>query len=184
MLEHGGRLRAAAARSDITLADWIDLSTGINPHGWPVPPLPPEVWQRLPEANDGLEEAAAAYYGNPDSLLVAGSQAAIQWLPALLPRAVARLALGDHDWQAAERLRLHAASERLAALLAPLGEVTHCPLFATLKSEHAASLHEHLARRAILTRRFPELPLLRVGLPADEAGWKKLGCTLSEWSPT
>jgi cobalamin biosynthetic protein CobC len=88
MLEHGGGLRKAAVRHNIPLADWLDLSTGINPDGWPVPTLPPEVWQRLPEENDGLEAAAAAYYGNANLLPVAGSQAAIHWLPALLPRAV------------------------------------------------------------------------------------------------
>lgn len=87
MLEHGGRLRAAAAQYNIPLADWLDLSTGINPQPWPVPPLPVDVWQRLPEADDGLEAAASAYYGNASLLPVAGSQAAIQWLPALLPRA-------------------------------------------------------------------------------------------------
>jgi cobalamin biosynthetic protein CobC len=88
MLEHGGGLRKAAAHYNILLADWLDLSTGINPQGWPVPALPPEVWQRLPEENDGLEAAAAAYYGNAKLLPVAGSQAAVHWLPALLPRAV------------------------------------------------------------------------------------------------
>lgn len=87
MLEHGGRLRAAAARHAIPLADWLDLSTGINPQPWPVPALPAEVWQRLPEEDDGLEAAAAAYYGNDRLLPVAGSQAAIQGLPTLLPRA-------------------------------------------------------------------------------------------------
>jgi cobalamin biosynthetic protein CobC len=88
MLEHGGGLRKAAAHYNIPLADWLDLSTGINPEGWPVPTLSPEAWQRLPEDNDGLEAAAAAYYGNANLLPVAGSQAAIHWLPALLPRAV------------------------------------------------------------------------------------------------
>lgn len=83
MLEHGGGLRAAAARYGIALGDWLDLSTGINPHGWPVPPVPPMVWQRLPEIDDGLETAAAAYYGTPQLLPVAGSQAAIQTLPRL-----------------------------------------------------------------------------------------------------
>lgn len=85
MLEHGGRLRQAAAYYGIPLADWLDLSTGINPLGWPVPPLPAACWQRLPEDDDSLEEIAAAAYGHPAPLPLPGSQAAIQTLPHLLP---------------------------------------------------------------------------------------------------
>ena len=88
MLEHGGRLRRAAAEYQIPLADWLDLSTGINPAGYPVPPLDPACWNRLPEDDDGLEEAAAAYYGNDRLLVLPGSQAGIQGLPAFLPRGV------------------------------------------------------------------------------------------------
>lgn len=85
MLEHGGRLRAAARQYGIAIEAWVDLSTGINPCGWPVPPLPAALWQRLPEDDDGLIEAAADYYGSAHMLAVAGSQAAIQTLPAVLP---------------------------------------------------------------------------------------------------
>lgn len=329
MLEHGGRLRQAAAHYDIPLADWLDLSTGINPQGWPVPALPAAVWQRLPESDDGLEAAAAAYYDNPNLLPVAGSQAAIQWLPALLPKAAvaciaplyaehphawqqaghkvrylqnatlpralaaatpyillcnpnnptadrhphelvldaarqlhkrggwlivdeafvdatpelsvtplagtpeapnlivlrslgkffglagvrvgfvfaapellrrmqeamgpwavsgpsreaARLALADTAWQAAARPQLQAAGERLRQLLVPLGEVKATALFATLSSPHSNELFDYLARRAILTRRFDQQPLLRCGLPADEAGWQRLATALNEWKP-
>ncbi len=83
MLEHGGGLRAAAERYGIPPSDWLDLSTGINPQGWPVPPIPATVWQRLPEADDGLEAAAAACYDAESLLPVAGSQTAIQALPLL-----------------------------------------------------------------------------------------------------
>ncbi len=329
MLEHGGRLRQAAAHYNIPLADWLDLSTGINPHGWPVPALPAAVWQRLPESDDGLEAAAAAYYDNPNLLPVAGSQAAIQWLPALLPKAAvaciaplyaehphawqqaghkvrylqnatlpralaaatpyillcnpnnptadrhphelvldaarqlhkrggwlivdeafvdatpelsvtplagtpeapnlivlrslgkffglagvrvgfvfaapellrrmqepmgpwavsgpsreaARLALADTAWQAAARPQLQAAGERLRQLLVPLGEVKATALFATLSSPHSNELFDYLARRAILTRRFDQQPLLRCGLPANEAGWQRLATALNEWKP-
>lgn len=82
-LHHGGRLREAAEHYGIPLEEWLDLSTGINPVGWPVPELPARCWQRLPERDDGLELAVAGYYGNPHSLPVAGSQAAIQLLPRL-----------------------------------------------------------------------------------------------------
>lgn len=88
MLEHGGRLREAATQYNIPLADWLDLSTGINPAPWPVPAIPATCWHRLPEAGDGLEAAAAAYYGNANLLPVAGSQAAIQVLPTLMQTAV------------------------------------------------------------------------------------------------
>ena len=84
-LHHGGRLRVAAARYGIALADWLDLSTGINPNGWPVPALPASLWTRLPEDDDGLEAAAQDYYGTAHVLPVAGSQAAIQALPQLIP---------------------------------------------------------------------------------------------------
>ena len=83
MLEHGGGLRAAAEQYRIPLNDWLDLSTGINPQAWPVPTLPATVWQRLPEADDGLEAVAADYYGALHLLPTAGSQAAIQALPQL-----------------------------------------------------------------------------------------------------
>ncbi|MBL8459641.1 MAG: threonine-phosphate decarboxylase [Zoogloea sp.] len=107
MLEHGGRLRQAARRYGIPLAEWVDLSTGINPQAYPVPPLAPAVWQRLPETDDGLEAAAAAYYGSPHLLPVAGSQAAIQALPACFsPRRVLTLAPTyaehPHAWRAHE----------------------------------------------------------------------------------
>jgi cobalamin biosynthetic protein CobC len=129
MLEHGGRLRQAARRHGIPLADWVDLSTGINPHPYPVPPLGPEVWQRLPEDDDGLEAAAAAYYGTPDGtpdgaaglLPVAGSQAAIQTLPACFAPGQRVLTLAPtyaehpHAWRA-HALRALPADQIEAAL--------------------------------------------------------------------
>jgi cobalamin biosynthetic protein CobC len=92
-LQHGGKLRLAAARYGIPLADWLDLSTGINPNGWPVPAIPASNWTRLPEDEDGLEQAARDYYSAEYVLPVAGSQAAIQALPQL--RAPSRVAVLD-----------------------------------------------------------------------------------------
>lgn len=85
MLDHGGGLRLAAQLHGIALGEWLDLSTGINPNGW-IPPQPPDaLWQRLPEEGDGLEQAACEYYGCQQLLPVAGTQPAIQALPALRP---------------------------------------------------------------------------------------------------
>jgi len=83
LLEHGGQIRQAALRYGIPPESWLDLSTGINPLGWPVPAIPPECWRRLPEPDDGLELAARGYYGCASLLAVAGSQAAIRALPDL-----------------------------------------------------------------------------------------------------
>lgn len=85
MLEHGGNLSSAAAQYGIPLEDWLDLSTGINPNNYPIAEIPASVWQRLPNDNDGLVEAACAYYGCQFALPTAGSQAALQVLPKLRP---------------------------------------------------------------------------------------------------
>jgi cobalamin biosynthetic protein CobC len=91
MLEHGGNLHDAARRFGRAHADWLDLSTGINPRGYPAPPLAPAAWHRLPEADPQLALAAARFYGAPLMLPVAGTQAAIQALPRL--RAASRVAV-------------------------------------------------------------------------------------------
>jgi len=85
MLEHGGRLLRAVRQFGIAREDWLDLSSGIAPWPYPIPPIAPEAWARLPETDDGLEDAARHYYGVRQLLPVAGSQAAIQALPLLRP---------------------------------------------------------------------------------------------------
>jgi cobalamin biosynthetic protein CobC len=159
--EHGGRLRAAAAKSDIALADWLDLSTGVNPAGWPSPRpfplLPPEVWQRLPEADDGLETAAAAYYGNPRLLPLPGSQAAIQLLPhGFPPAAIACLAPlyaeHPHAWRTAgHKAQLLPAGHLTSALAAATPYVLLCnpnnPTGHCLEREMLLEAAQNLARR-------------------------------------
>ncbi|WP_426416462.1 threonine-phosphate decarboxylase CobD [Aestuariirhabdus sp. LZHN29] len=107
-LHHGGDLQRASDEYGIPRGDWIDLSTGINPNGWPVPEIPACVWQRLPESPESLFNSAAEYYGcGRDQLLpVAGSQAVIQMLPTLIdaPRvAVPDMGYAEHRlaWQRA-----------------------------------------------------------------------------------
>lgn len=80
MLDHGGNLRDAAR---FGRSDWIDLSTGLNPHGYPAPALAADAWHRLPETDPELLRAASDFYGAPRMLAVAGTQAAIQALPRL-----------------------------------------------------------------------------------------------------
>lgn len=324
MLEHGGKLRAAARKYGIPEHAWLDLSTGVNPEGYPVPALPPETWRRLPDGDDALRTSAARYYGSESLLPVAGSQAAIQALPRLRTmsragvlsptygehahawrraghtvreltaeaieasldaldvvvlanpdnptglrfsretllgwrarlaarggwlvvdeafmdatpteslvaqatepglivlrslgkffglagaragfvfadpewlrvfeeelgpwtvtgpaQALATLALSDGAWQEATRTHLVGASARLARLLvehglAPAGGTA---LFQWVHAPQAASLHEQLARRGVLTRLFIAPVSLRFGLPGDETQWRRLERALLE----
>ena len=111
MLEHGGDLSGAVARFGIPVADWLDLSTGINPVPYPVPALPAEVWTRLPQRDreaDLLRAARTFYAADSDAGIVAapGTQALLQWLPTLLPPgpvAIVGPTYGEHlaVWHAA-----------------------------------------------------------------------------------
>ena len=83
LLEHGGNLRDAVKNFNRPLEQWLDLSTGINPHFYPVPMLEANAWHRLPEYSEDLIIAAQRYYDAPHMLAVAGTQAAIQILPVL-----------------------------------------------------------------------------------------------------
>lgn len=86
MREHGGDLGAVRSRYP-HITRWVDASTGINPHAYPVPELPATLWEALPTPSDmqRLQEAAAHYYGvsKNDILPAPGTQSLIQWLPFL-----------------------------------------------------------------------------------------------------
>ena len=97
-------MRRAAQQYGIDEANWLDLSSGINPDGWPVPAIPGEVWLRLPQEDDELVAAAQDYYGTTKILAVSGSQAAIQTLPMLRPSTQVALVAPSyaehaHAWQ-------------------------------------------------------------------------------------
>ncbi len=91
IIAHGGSLAEAALCFPDAPRPFIDLSTGINPHAYPMPPLPREVFTRLPEpgAVRALEAIAAIAYGvADDSMVVAapGTQILISLLPRLFPQ--------------------------------------------------------------------------------------------------
>lgn len=87
-IAHGGAIAAAAARYGGSPADWLDLSTGINPCPPALPPIEPNAWHRLPDRSlvQGATEAARDFYdaGAILPLAVPGTQAAIQLLPRLV----------------------------------------------------------------------------------------------------
>ena len=87
---HGGDLSAADARFGRPADGWLDLSTAISPFSYPVPPLDPAIWERLPDRSleNALRAAAADFYGaaSAEQVVAApGTQALIQLLPRLRP---------------------------------------------------------------------------------------------------
>jgi cobalamin biosynthetic protein CobC len=69
IVDHGGSLDRARALFPDAPEPWIDLSTGINPHSYPVFDLPATAFTRLPEpgSNRLLARAAAISYGAPSA---------------------------------------------------------------------------------------------------------------------
>lgn len=131
MLEHGGRLLQAVQRYGLARERWLDLSTGINPIAWAGAPLPLASWNRLPEDEDGLLEAAGTYYGAAQLLPISGSQAAIQTLPRLRARSrVGVPALGynehAHRWKQAGHEVVPLAIENFAAAVDELDALVVC----------------------------------------------------------
>jgi cobalamin biosynthetic protein CobC len=94
-------------------------------------------------------------------------------------------AFADRAWQAAARERLAADGERLAALLRMHGfAVRATPLFSWTDDPRAAALHAALATRGIWTRYFARPSSLRVGLPGNEAEWRRVADALAQCVPT
>lgn len=87
--DHGGGLDAAVTRYGGARANWLDLSTGINPVPYPVGEISSDAWTALPDtaAMKRLELKARAFWGVPDGAeLVAagGASALIAQIPRVL----------------------------------------------------------------------------------------------------
>jgi cobalamin biosynthesis protein CobC len=90
IIAHGGRLSEARRLFPHAPEPWLDLSTGINPLPYPLPPLSTELFARLPDPDDvaALQVAAAKAYGVSDPAMVVaapGTQILIDLLPRLWP---------------------------------------------------------------------------------------------------
>ncbi|PWB90155.1 threonine-phosphate decarboxylase [Methylocystis sp. MitZ-2018] len=101
VVAHGGRLDAARRLYPNAPQPWIDLSTGVNPRAYPLPPLADEVFTRLPDddAFAALDSAARRAYGVPagaDVVPGGGAQAFIQMLPRVFP--AKRVAIFDFTY--------------------------------------------------------------------------------------
>ncbi|WP_108682321.1 threonine-phosphate decarboxylase CobD [Methyloceanibacter sp. wino2] len=95
-LLHGGDLAAARAQFPNAPQPIVDLSTGINPHPYPIASLGEEDFARLPEpaALARLLDLAAAFYGAPSAQNVVaapGSQILMALIADLMPQGSAAI---------------------------------------------------------------------------------------------
>ena len=89
--DHGGGLDAAIARFGGVRADWLDLSTGINPVPYPMPTLPNDAWTALPDeaAFTRLYALARSFWNVPHEAAIigaTGASAVIAALPRVIPQ--------------------------------------------------------------------------------------------------
>ncbi len=106
MRDHGGGLDAAIAQFGGKRTDWVDLSTGINPHPYPVGEFASDTWTALPDhgAFDRLEAAARAFWDVPDEaaiLAAPGASALIARIPSLLPAGKVEISTPTYNEHAA-----------------------------------------------------------------------------------
>ncbi len=88
--DHGGAVDRAIAQYGGTPADWLDLSTGINPKAYPLPEISRRDWTTLPGQDASLQllDAARGFWRVPqrvDILAANGASALIAMVPNLVP---------------------------------------------------------------------------------------------------
>lgn len=130
----------------------------------------------------GLAGARAGFVCAAPSLLDALRERLGPWTLTGPTRHVLRAALADVDWQVKACEWLRVAGERLRATLVARGIVptAGCAFFQWWQHADAHALHEALATRGILTRRFDAPVSLRFGLPPDDDGFARLDAALAE----
>lgn len=103
------------------------------------------------------------------------------WSVSRAAQIVGTAALCDTAWQHDMRARLQRDGARLKGLLGVHGMASQgCALFQWWDEPRAEAFAEHMARRAILVRRFPGSGI-RLGLPFHERDWQRLAWSLEEW---
>jgi len=123
--DHGGSLDRARALFPAAPEPWVDLSTGINPHSYPLLDLPATALRRLPEpgAERRLRAVAAEAYGAPS----ADNVVAAPGTQILLPRIAVLVAQG----RALVLGPTYAEHARCAALMGhSVAEITDCEALA------------------------------------------------------
>jgi cobalamin biosynthetic protein CobC len=130
----------------------------------------------------GLAGVRAGAVLGSDEVISALAHRLGPWAMSGPARYVMQRALGDESWQRRADVRLRESAHRLHQLLLThgLGESSGTELFRYLAHPNAAGIHQALARQAVLVRRFEAPSAIRVGLPGDEAQWRRLDAALAK----
>ncbi|SHF31109.1 L-threonine O-3-phosphate decarboxylase [Litoreibacter ascidiaceicola] len=104
--DHGGGLDAAVAHYGGSRAQWLDLSTGINPVPYPIGTVHSEAWTALPDrtAHDRIILAARRFWDVPDEaeiIAAAGASALIARAPHLFEGATVTIPTPTYNEHAA-----------------------------------------------------------------------------------
>ncbi|MES0827853.1 threonine-phosphate decarboxylase [Ruegeria sp. SCP11] len=104
--DHGGGLDGAIATYGGSRDDWVDLSTGINPHPYEVSGLTPSDWTELPDhgAFERLTDAARRFWSVPEEAAILpapGASAVIARIPALATPARVQITTPTYNEHAA-----------------------------------------------------------------------------------
>lgn len=104
--DHGGGLDGAISRYGGARSDWIDLSTGINPHPYPVEGLQSSDWAELPDhsAFERLSKAARQFWSVPNGAAILpapGASALIARIPVLAKPGRVRITTPTYNEHAA-----------------------------------------------------------------------------------
>lgn len=117
VVDHGGSLTRARALFPDAPLPWLDLSTGINPHSYPLRDLPATAFSALPETArlDALRRVAVTFYGAPAPHNVTAAPGTQILLPLVMelvaPGRAAVLAPTYAEHARAARIAGHAVTE-------------------------------------------------------------------------
>ena len=133
----------------------------------------------------GLAGLRLGFVAAEPALLDALADALGPWTVSGPAQQIGCAALSDRAWQDITRRHLLTSGERLHGLLRQHRmDASGTALFQWWPEPRAVQFQEHMAQRAIWVRKFTHgAGAIRLGLPPDEAGWRRLAQALAEWKP-
>lgn len=169
-----------AGRGGLLVVD--EAFADFTPEASILPDLPPSALVlRSFGKTYGLAGVRLGFAFGPQGLTEAMRQALGPWAVSGPALAIGAAALDDAGWLAAARAARTRDAARLDALLSGIGRVVGgTVLFRLVETADAPGLFRRLGAAGIYVRRFRDRPhLLRFGLPAGDAQWRRLAEALA-----